>query len=36
MAARSTLEFALKLTEQLDIISRIETLENAIKEGVEQ
>ncbi len=36
MAARSTLEFALRLTEQLDIISRIEILEHAIKEGVEQ
>lgn len=37
LAARSALEFALKLTEQLDIISRIETLEYAIKEeGVEQ
>lgn len=36
MAARSTLEYALRLTEQLDIISRIETLEHAIKEGVEQ
>lgn len=36
MAARSTLEYALRLTEQLDIISRIETLEHAIKEGGEQ
>lgn len=36
MAARSTLEYALRLTEQLDIISRIEILEHAIKEGVEQ
>lgn len=33
LAARSTLKFALKLTEQLDIISRIETLENAMKES---
>ena len=36
MAARSTLEYALRLTEQLDIISRIEALEHAIKEGDEQ
>lgn len=33
MAARSTLEYALRLTEQLDIVSRIESLENAMKEG---
>lgn len=33
MAARSALEYALRLTEQLDIVSRIETLENAMKEG---
>lgn len=36
MAARSTLEYALRLTEQLDIISRIETLEHAMKEGMER
>ena len=36
MAARSTLEYALRLTEQLDIISRIETLEHAMKEGMDR
>ena len=36
MAARSTLEYALRLTEQLDIISRIETLEPAMKEGMDR
>ena len=35
-AARVTLEYALRLTEQLDIISRIEVLENAMKEGGKQ
>lgn len=32
-AARSTLEYALRLTEQLDIIGRIQALEDAMKEG---
>ena len=32
-AARSTLEYALRLTEQLDIIDRIQALEDAVKEG---
>lgn len=32
-AARSTLEYALRLTEQLDIVGRIQALEDAIKEG---
>ena len=32
-AARSTLEYALRLTEQLDIIGRIQALEDAVKEG---
>lgn len=31
-AARSTLEYALRLTEQLDIVSRIQALENVVKE----
>lgn len=33
MAARSALEFALKLTEQLDLLGRIEALEAAAKEA---
>ena len=33
MAARSALAYALKLTEQLDILSRIEALEDATKGG---
>lgn len=33
MAARSALEFALKLTEQIDILGRIEALETAAKEA---
>ena len=32
-AARSTLEYALRLTEQLDIVERIQALEDAAKEG---
>ena len=32
-AARSLLEFSLKATEQLDILERIKSLEDAIKEG---
>ena len=32
-AARSTLEYALRLTEQLDIVERIQALEDAVKEG---
>lgn len=31
-AARSTLEYALRLTGQLDIIDRIQALEDAVKE----
>lgn len=33
MAARATLEFAMKFTEQFDILARIESLENAMKGG---
>lgn len=32
-AARSTLEYALRLTEQLDILGRIQALEAAVGEG---
>lgn len=32
-AARSILEYSMKLTEQLDILERIEALEDAVKEG---
>ena len=32
-AARSALEYALRLSEQLDITERIQALENAIKEA---
>ena len=32
-AARSTLEYALRLTEQLDIIERIQALESTVKEN---
>ncbi len=35
-ASRALLQYALQLTEQLDIISRIESLEKAMKEGSEQ
>lgn len=31
-AARSTLEYALRLSEQLDVVERIQALENTIKE----
>lgn len=31
-AARSTLEYALRLTEQLDILGRLQALENAARE----
>lgn len=33
LAARSVLEYALRLTDQLDILGRIEALENAQKGG---
>ena len=33
LAARSSLEYAIRLTDQLDILGRIEALENAQKEG---
>lgn len=32
-AARSILEYSLKLTEQLDILERIKALEDTVKEG---
>lgn len=31
-AARSTLEYALRLSEQLDLVARIQALENTLKE----
>lgn len=35
MAARSTLEYCLKLTERVDILERVEALEKSIKEAVQ-
>lgn len=32
-AARSILEYSLKLTEQLDVLERIKALEDTVKEG---
>ena len=32
LAARSVLEYALKLTEQIDIMERLSNLESAVKE----
>lgn len=35
MAARSTLEYSLRLTERVDILERVEALEKSIKEAVQ-
>lgn len=35
LAARSILEYALKLTERVDILERVEALEKSIKESVQ-